>query len=250
MFEKNNIIEFLYPKDQKKILEDVFPIPTKLNLPDWFKKLKFNMQNKTIRGCIPFMDTLTAGYILKMPQDFYVKHNFVNDKQERDSIYRFSYQDFSNFIWQKVNLNTINPQVHNPKQLGEKCPFHNKNKNLSYYKILNPFLIKTPPGYSCLFTPPLNNRDDRFEIISGIVDTDKFPNYINFPIIINGDKYPELETTIARGLPYVQVIPFKRENWKMEIKPMSENHNNLFLLGTKKIMHTYKTFFWSKKKWN
>ena len=46
MFEKNNIIEFLYPKDQKKILEDVFPIPTKLNLPDWFKKLKYTIKDQ------------------------------------------------------------------------------------------------------------------------------------------------------------------------------------------------------------
>ncbi len=249
MFEKN-IIEFQYPKGQKKLLEDVFPIPAKLNLPDWFKKLKFNMQDKTIRGCIPFMDSLTSGYILKMPQDFYIKHNFINDKQEKDSVYRFSFQEAHGVIWPRLNLNTEYPQVHNPSQLGESCPFHEKNKGLAYYKILNPFIIKTPPGYSCLFTPPLNNRDDRFEIISGIVDTDKFPNYINFPIIINGDKYPNLETVIERGLPYVQVIPFKRENWQMEMKTMTESHNNILLQSIKKIVYTYKKFFWSKKTWN
>jgi hypothetical protein len=65
-----------------------------------------------------------------------------------------------------------------------------KIKNLSFYKIINPWKIKTPKGYSCLFVSPLNNSDDRFSIISGIVDTDTFPNEINFPIIINGDKIP------------------------------------------------------------
>ena len=60
-----------------------------------------------------------------------------------------------------------------------------KNKNLPFHKILNPWIITTPPGYSTLFVPPLNNSDDRFSIIAGIVDTDTFKNEINFPIVIH-----------------------------------------------------------------
>ncbi len=85
-------------------------------------------------------------------------------------------------------------------------------------KILNPWFIKTPPGYSCLFVPPLNNCDDRFDIIPGIVDTDDWDLEINFPFVLNGDKYETLETVIKRGTPYVQVIPFKRDSWEMKIK--------------------------------
>ena len=44
---------------------------------------------------------------------------------------------------------------------------------------VSPCTIKTPPGYSCLFVPPLNNTDDRFSIIPGIVDTDK----LNFEVV-------------------------------------------------------------------
>jgi hypothetical protein len=129
------------------------------------------------------------------------------------------------------------------------CPFVEKNSNLNLYKIANPFRIKTPPGYSCLFIPPLNNRDDRFEIISGIVDTDTFPNYINFPIVLNGDKYPVLETIIEQGTPYVQIIPFKRQGWKMEIKEDTQEKevSELSVLG--KLIYTYKNFFWDKKSW-
>ena len=112
------------------------------------------------------------------------------------------------------------------------------------------FVIKTPPGYSCLFTAPLNNRDDRFETISGIVDTDIYDNHINFPIILNGDKYPSLETTIERGTPYVQIIPFKRNDWKIVVEerqsPIFLERVNIF----RKLWNNYKTFFWKKKKWN
>lgn len=51
MFE--SIIKF---KTNNVIIEDksLYPIPTKLNIPDWFKELKYSIDNKTIKGCIPF----------------------------------------------------------------------------------------------------------------------------------------------------------------------------------------------------
>lgn len=246
----SNIIEFLYPQKTKKYLEDVFPIPALLNIPNWFKNLKHEKEFLTVKGCMPFLDSLTAGYILKMPQDFYIKHNFTNDEKEQDSTYRFSMHTMARALEElELNLNSLKPQIHSIKQVGDECPFNTKNKNLPFYKILNPFIIKTPPGYSCLFVPPLNNRDDRFEIISGIVDTDTFLGEINFPIILNGDKYPQLETTIERGTPYVQIIPFKRENWKMKIKENTTSKNERILQIFKKLINNYKTFLWRKKKW-
>jgi hypothetical protein len=97
------------------------------------------------------------------------------------------------------------------------CPYINTNKNLPFIKIINPWKITTPLVILVYFYHLLNNTDDRFFIIPGIVHTDKFPSEINFPIVINGDKYPTLQTVIERGTPYVQVIPFKRESWKMEV---------------------------------
>ena len=249
---KDNIIEFLYPKNTKPILENTLPIKAVQNIPEWFKNLKHNHKRRTIKGCIPVLDSLSAGYILRMPQDFYVHHNFTNG-DKKDSVFKYAYGDFHEYIYDlDLNLNRNNSLTHNIDQLGGKkggCPFVEKNSNLNLYKIANPFRIKTPPGYSCLFIPPLNNRDDRFEIISGIVDTDTFPNYINFPIVLNGDKYPVLETIIEQGTPYVQIIPFKRQSWKMEVKedPQEKGVSELSILG--KLTYVYKNFFWSKKSW-
>ena len=207
----DNIIEF---SSQESIIEnkEINPIPCKLNIPKWFKELEHDPIEKTVKGCVPFLETLTAGYLLKTPIELYIEHNVI---KENKIIANLS----TGFESNNLNLNTSNDvlNTHPIKQLG-KCPFVQKNKNLPFQKILNPWIIKTPPGYSCLFLPPLNNTDDRFSIIPGIVDTDNFLTHINFPIIINGDKYPVLETTIKPGTPYVQVIPFKREAWKMKIK--------------------------------
>ena len=45
--------------------------------------------------------------------------------------------------------------MHTPNQLGSKCPYHKVNNETNgYLKVMNPWTIKTPPGYSCLFLPP------------------------------------------------------------------------------------------------
>ena len=249
----NKIIEFQYSEDASEIVKDVLPEPINKTVPDWYKKLKHSLELKTVKGCIPFLDTLTSGYVLKMPQDFFINHNYYNEELKTfDSSFKYSYGGiFGDYIQKNlINFNDDLRQTHSPEQLGNECPFHKKNKNLPYYKILNPFIIKTPPGYSCLFVPPLNNTDDRFSIIPGIVDTDSFPGEINFPIIINGDKYPNLVTTIERGTCYVQIIPFKRNNWEMKISKYSrEDKKQRWLTMSKFLINNYRKLFWKRKKW-
>ena len=250
MFEK--VIEFSAHEDYFALKED-YPTPIKLNIPEWYKKLEHSFLNMTVKGCMPFLDTLTSGYLLKIPQDFYVRHN-VDNKNEKEETFKDSFQTFgmhnmSQLLYAKtINLNS-GTDIHPIKQLGES-PLIEKNKNLPFYKILNPWKIKTPKGYSCLFLPPLNNSDDRFSIIPGIVDTDTFPNEINFPIVINGDKYPVLETNIKKSTPYVQIIPFKRDTWKMKIKSRTQKEiQNSRLFYHLKVLNIYKEKLWNKKSW-
>jgi len=56
MFDKE--IEFSAHEDYFALKED-YPIPTKLNIPEWYKKLDHEVTRLTIKGCIPFLDTLT-----------------------------------------------------------------------------------------------------------------------------------------------------------------------------------------------
>jgi hypothetical protein len=250
MFNKE--IEFSAHEDYFSLKED-YPTPIKLNIPEWYKKLDHNIKEMTIKGCVPFLDSLTSGYLLKFPQDLNIRHNVDNENEKKekvkDSFQTWGLHNMSPHLRAKfINLNS-NIEIHPTKQL-EGSPLLEKNKNLPFYKILNPWKIKTPKGYSCLFVPPLNNSDDRFHIISAIVDTDTFPNEINFPIVINGDKYPVLETTIKKGTPYVQVIPFKRDNWKMTLKSRKQNEvRNSRIFYELKLLFNYKEKYWRKKLW-
>ena len=223
------------------------PEPIKVNIPKWFKDLKTHPTFKTIKGCVPFLDTLTSGYLLKMPIDYHLSFNeetLRNNKLEKYT--SLTTVDFESSLKLKMNIGKTEP--HLTEQLSDQCPFPHKNKGYSFQKILNPWTIKTPPGYSCLFLPPLNNTDDRFSIISGIVDTDSFKTEINFPIILNGDKYEKMDTIIKEGTPYVQVIPFKRDSWKMKIRP-KKNAEITRLSAVRSVFHSYKEYFWKKKSW-
>jgi len=246
----NKIIEFSakeYILQNKKI----YPTPCKLNIPDWFKELKHTENNLTIKGCIPVLDSLTTGYILKIPIDLHIEHNTVNENTKRTTRIITSPNSYTSPSEPNVNVNTYdNLSVHPIKQVGNKCPFTQKNKNLPFHKIMNPWTIKTPSGYSCLFLPPLNNSDDRFSIVPAIVDTDSYANEINFPFVVNGDKYPILKSTIKEGTPFVQVIPFKRDSWKMKLSTINKTQQNLekFKLAFS-VINNYKNRWWHKKSW-
>jgi hypothetical protein len=108
MFDKE--IEFSAHEDYFEIKED-YPIPTKLNIPEWYKNLEHSILNKTVKGCMPFLDSLTAGYILKMPQDFHVRHNVDNRNEKgeiiKDSFQTFGLHDYSQVLHAKnINLNS------------------------------------------------------------------------------------------------------------------------------------------------
>ena len=54
MFDKE--IEFSAHEDYVALKKD-YPIPVKLNIPEWYKKLIHTPEIKTVKGCMPFLDT-------------------------------------------------------------------------------------------------------------------------------------------------------------------------------------------------
>jgi hypothetical protein len=247
MFENN--IKFTASKEYINIIDkSLYPQPASKNIPGWFKKLGNNPEKQTAKHCMPFLDTLTTGYILKMPYDLQIKHNLENNQTKQKDAFQKTNQHMWIDTVMKYNINFPKTAQFHPQEQLEGSPLVEKNKNLSFHKIVNPWKIHTPKGYSCLFVSPLNNADDRFSVISGIVDTDTHDIEINFPFVVNGDKYPILETIIKTGTPYVQVIPFKREAWKMNVKSVNnmeliKNKFNFFL----SIREFYKNNRWNKK---
>jgi hypothetical protein len=129
----------------------------------------------------------------------------------------------------------------------EQAPEHPMRNQHAYPKWTNPWSIKTPKGYSVLFTQPMH-RESIFTILPGIVDTDTYTAPVNFPMVIND---PNFEGMIPKGTPIAQVIPFKREGWQMEIgskEELIEQHSIMQKLQTK-FFDRYKSMFWSRKEY-
>ncbi len=132
----SNIIEFSSDElitNQK----DLRPIPCKLNIPDWYKELDHTATLRTIKGCMPFLDTLTTGYILKIPNDSYLAHNIIDsDTDEKKSIWESPVNTLPEKSKEKININVSGLSSYHPiEQLGEKCPFVKKNNGFSFLKI-------------------------------------------------------------------------------------------------------------------
>jgi hypothetical protein len=249
MFE--NVIEFSAPEAYvQNEEENVFPSPIKKNMPEWFKKLKHGFPKKTVKGCMPFLDTLTSGYLLKNPQDLHIVHAKEHTSEDGKNMLMADQQTGFTGFHEPINLKhkTQPPEMQGINQV-EGWPKLEKNLDGPIHKFINPWKIKTPPGYSCLFLPVLNNNDSRFEIIPGIVDTDSFPLEINFPFILNGYKYKApIEFIIKKGTPIVQVFPFKRQKWKMKISPYNIKKRTVDAgLFDTTILNSYKNSFWYKK---
>ena len=125
MFKK--IIEFSAPQEYFDLQED-YPIPIKNNIPDWYKKLKHSYNNKSVKGCMPFLDTLTSGYLLKIPQDIIVKHNVLNEENVPDS---YQFVDPLNYLLlqsKQINLITAGEPSFHPIIQMDGSPLVEKNK--------------------------------------------------------------------------------------------------------------------------
>jgi len=247
-------IEFSIHPDLKGIKE-IEPIPSKINIPEWYKKIPLNSSNnlrdRTIKACIPVLDAITAGYLLRLPQDMVIQQKLEKDEKGNDKTCLSFGLEGNQYIYARgLNLNG-HAEAHHVEQVGGFNSFYsNKTQNQGVPKILNPWFIKTPPGYSCLFIPPMHREtNDIIQILPGIVDTDLFPQQVNFPFHFNGDKNQNLNIILKMGTPYVQVIPFKRENWKMKINYKFHNANTLLTKWALKVAEIYKTLIWNKKSW-
>jgi hypothetical protein len=194
-------------------IEEIFPPePAFKNIPDWYKDIESYIGGEkkptgdgnttgTIKRCMPVFDVINAGYIIKTPADVYVSQKETFDELGNSMGKRPWYE------WANFSLIAFHPV--------DQAPNHpNRNGHQeSYPKWINPWSIKTPPGYSVLFVQPFHRPSD-FTILPGIVDTDTYSASVNFPFVLNDINF---EGIIPAGTAVAQVIPFQREDWQMSI---------------------------------
>jgi hypothetical protein len=230
------------PFDKEAELLFEMPKPAAKSIPGWYKDMAVHMDgekttglskttnvvsNLTLKGCSPFLDALTSGYMFELPFDIEFRRN------EEGMI---------NIRW-ATNVNYIGS--HGPDQApGLPGPVGGSESLLKWRP---GWRIITPKGYSALFTHPLNRHDLPFRTFSGVVDTDMYELGVEFPFQLLNTIEEDI-FILKKGTPICQVIPFKREDWKSEEVPFDEDANkkNGFKLKSE-IIRSYKRQFWQKK---
>lgn len=214
------------------------PAPAARSIPEWFRKMpKFREKissptfdgignaDLTIKACPPFLDALTSGYMIYTEFDMNV-----------------SWEDgYPVFEWRSGG--DLISTHHEEQIVAQQVPEGFSKQPL---KFNNLWQIITPKGYSTLFTHPLNRNDLPFSTISGVVETDRYKNIINFPFVIKEN----FEGIIPAGTPIVQLFPFKRESWAMELGSVTEK--TIMEESTKlnhKLLGSYKAQWWTRKEY-
>ena len=230
-------IKFI-PQDEETTLRFEAPIPAVSAIPRWYKEIsrfinreprlrilpESSAVNATIKLCVPFLDSLSQGYVVTLADDM------VAEKLPNGDTF---------FRWRTTTdlLTDHDLEQHE----GLEVPYGYLNH---VYKFENRFIVQTPPGYSTYFSHPNNRYDLPFLTLSGVVDTDTFTSPTNFPFFIRAD----FEGLIPKGTPVAQFFPFKRERWESSVGEYSKTRTvkaHRELMG--KIERSYKNNFWSKK---
>lgn len=174
-----------------KAPKEVCPFPKEGTVDDYGKI-------PTWKACPAIMDAFMTGYVLKTPCDitFFKNNSGIIDVKVSDSRYK-------DFVTQRPPM----PQFEHPKGFYQH-----------HFAWMPDWGLKLPDGYSALFIGPMNRFDLPFLNTTGVVDSDKVEILGSFPFFI-ADGW---EGTIEAGTPFLQVIPFKRENWKHEVEILDQ----------------------------
>jgi hypothetical protein len=197
----SDIIEFYCDESMYGVIPE--PRPAQKNLPDWFKNLApeiddehrdiFGNKIMSAKKCLPLLDAMSIGFTIPLVAEMRVRTNHDNSQID---------------IVTPPNFPTC--EFHPVKQVGGLHKM--KNKQGPPLKFINHWVIKTAPGWSTLFIPPMNVFDAPFTCLSGLVDTDRYPKEVNFPAVWH---VPDADIRLKAGTPLVTAIPINRKIFKI-----------------------------------
>jgi hypothetical protein len=201
--------EFI-PKWYKNIPAD---IPERSVNPNFFvSKLKTNF--KTAKTCPSFPSVFNEGYIVTAPCDIhlgFVNNQFFMDQSNKD-------------IWL---------ELHDHDQMTNHIP---GRPIRGIFKITTRWQCIAPKGYSVRYLPLFWDFNKDWTASYGVIEHDKM-HQLNVQLLYTSDKD---EILIKQGTPLVQLVPFKREDFKYTIKDMTTELQRKINVARLSVLGRYK----------
>lgn len=199
---------YVYPSDER-LIENAPYINNAKSLPSWFRNIP--KVPGSIRSCTGTLDYLQLGATIPLWTNAKFTPNFS-----------------SPWVWEVVmdDMPYKNPFLNEPfryESTGE-CPMTSKREipNGAYPKLVNPWLCRTAPGWSCLVLPILFEPNNKYQVVPSIVHTDF---YHSLNVVLN--IYTDQPFEIKAGTPMVQLVPFKRNSDFGKLIIGEEHHHRL-----------------------
>lgn len=215
----------------------VYPEPAIKHIPKWFRDTKMftNGENDyvkaakdpkeffgTNKGCIPFLDTFSSGYMVLLPATVLITNTPQGVRM----------------AW-KTDFAVADTQ---PQETLGNFPIpvgHNK----TFFRWQMHSRVITPKGYSIMVTHPNQRYDLPFQTLTGIIDTDKHKNPLHLPFFLEDG----FEGFIEEGTPIAQILPFKRDVWKSNNLEYTEDEVHITDRAKFTFWKTYKKKYWTRK---
>jgi len=199
-----NVIKFIC--GEPKVAEHYPVVPAGKLKPQWYKDTNAwvgqpHQSYPTIKKCMPVGDLINAGYIVTNPVEQTLR---TEPRRDISGVQGFTRE-------YPVGWSIQAPQEGHEH---EQCPVKMNGTKKDYITFSVPWRIETPPGWSCLIMAPFYHFEERYKLFPAIIDTDTIDvPWNNWPGVMSKEEF-----TLEPGAPLAQVIPIKRDNWRMELE--------------------------------
>lgn len=238
-----NKITFHSTSFYNKQNETPLPEPTSKYIPKWFSDMDLFFKdpstdkdfldqagNKypTFKACPALLDIFTTGYVLKTPCDltFYEHEGRIEVKTE---------PGYENFCASR------------PEMPNFPVPHGHMTEHFHWWPNWS---VNLPDGYSAIYLSPINQFHLPFTTVAGIIDNDKVHSSGLIPYFLKEG----FTGVIPKGTAFLQIIPFKREDWEMDpqfhtLKEIDVMYKEVAKIFRKPEGGVYKKLFWSRRKY-
>ncbi len=187
----------LTPRSDRLYEPSITPLDNSKTWPSWRRNA-----GGGFKACQGTSDYLSLGGTFRLPAPVRFRPSAVGGDWE-------SRWDVGGGAWEQDPWGPLLQIDHFPYEAsGESCPM-NEGRSLpesSHIKLVNPWMIKTAPGWSTLFLPCLYEATRDWTLLPGVVNTDYY-HHMNWVINV----YAEEEFVLPLGTPIGQFFTFPRD---------------------------------------
>lgn len=185
----------IVPTTNRMYDERTTPRNNSLGFPEWFRAL--DIKERSIKGCQGTQDLLTHGLTWVLPCDVRIRRSPDGKSWEG----RYDTPESADHRLQ-LNIESFPYESTGPVPMAK----YRHAQEANWIKIVNPWTIKTAPGWSTLLIPASWEEGPGWSLVPGLVHTD-FYHHMNWVLNITTDQD---EFVIPQGSAIGQSIPIPR----------------------------------------